>query len=263
MIRATLYQILESGEDTVARGKAINICLMALVVLNVIAVIVESLPSIPDTYSPVFYGFEIFSVIVFTIEYVTRIWVSVESPLYSGKFFGRLRFSFTPMALVDLLAILPFYLAFFTADLRILRVLRLFRILRILKLGHYSAALRSLGRVAYNKKEELVLTFLFMIMLLIIASSIMYFAERDAQPEIYSSIPAAMWWGIVTLTTVGYGDVYPVTTLGKLFGSVIAILGIGMFALPAGILSSGLLQEIQSGKKNNVICNHCGKEVDA
>jgi len=101
------------------------------------------------------------------------------------------------------------------------------------------------------------------LILLIIASSLMYFVEKDAQPEVFSSIPAAMWWGVATLTTVGYGDVYPVTTIGKLLGAIISLLGIGMFALPAGILASGFAEEIQKRRKGRRVCPHCGKDIDS
>jgi voltage-gated potassium channel len=134
-------------------------------------------------------------------------------------------------------------------DLRFVRVLRLLRLSRLIKLGRYSDSLKTLGNVFKGKKEELLITAFALAILLILASSLMYFAENEVQPQAFSSIPAAMWWGIATLTTVGYGDIYPVTTLGKLMGSVIAVLGIGMFALPAGILSSGFAEKIKKAER--------------
>ena len=143
-----------------------------------------------------------------------------------------------------------------------IRMVRLFRLFRLAKLARYSTALRTFGRVFAAKKEELVTTLLFLSLLLLAASCLIYFAEYDDQPEAFSSIPAAMWWGIATLTTVGYGDIYPVTIAGKIIGSVIAVLGIGMFALPTGILGAAFLEEIEEQKTTPKPCPHCGKIID-
>jgi voltage-gated potassium channel len=133
------------------------------------------------------------------------------------------------------------------------------RIVRVAKLGRYSESLQTLGRVFAAKKEQLVSTLFILLMLLVVSSCLMYYVEQAAQPDRFSSIPAAMWWSVTTLTTVGYGDVCPVTITGKLVASVIAILGIGMFALPTAILGSGFLEEI--APKKPAKCPHCGKEI--
>jgi len=166
----------------------------------------------------------------------------------------------TPLALIDLLAVLPFYLSFISTDLRILRILRVFRLLRMVKIARYSQTIQIFGRVLVATRTQLLLTVILMAILLLLASSLMYAVEQQAQPEAFSSIPAAMWWAIATLTTVGYGDIYPVTAWGKFFGSLISIFGIGMFALPTGVLGAAFLEEIQSEKKVT-ICPHCGKEI--
>ena len=189
--------------------------------------------------------FEIFSVAVFTVEYGLRLWTCTENPRWrgAGPLVARLRYAATPMAICDLLAVLPFYLAMLVAiDLRFLRV---FRLLRILKLTRFSPAAETLAAVVNNERRALFSALVLMLTLLTIASSLMYLVEKDIQPEAFGSIPAAMWWGMATLTTVGYGDVTPMTPLGKLLGAGIAILGVGMFALPAGILASGYAQEIK------------------
>lgn len=162
--------------------------------------------------------------------------------------------------MIDLLAIAPFYVgtAVFAFDLRVLRALRLFQFLRLLKLVRYSEAMQRFGRVAARKRDDLVLSTAGSSLLLVVASSLMYFVERDAQPETFSSIPATLWWGVVTLTTVGYGNVYPVTTAGKLLGGVVAVLGVGLFALPASILASGFIEEGSEPRR----CPHCRKRVD-
>ena len=167
-----------------------------------------------------------------------------------------------PMTIIDLFAVLPFYLSFVHTDLRFLRALRLFRIIRVAKLTRYSTSVRLFGRVFKESKEELVITLVVMILLIVMSSSFMYFAEHEAQPDKFSDIPSTMWWSVVTLTTVGYGDVYPVTTLGKLFASLISIAGIGMFALPTGILGANFVAQLQKRKPDKRICPHCGKEIE-
>jgi voltage-gated potassium channel len=172
----------------------------------------------------------------------------------------RLHFMMRPLALVDLMAIAPFLATMGTADMRVLRALRLLRLVRLLKLGRYLAALTVLQRVVYAKRAELVMSSALTSVLLIVASSIMYFAECEAQPDKFSSIPASMWWAVSTLTTVGYGDVYPVTVLGRVAGGILALLGIGLFALPTAILGSGLVEAVQRARPLPG-CPHCGKPL--
>ncbi len=237
--------------------------LVVLIAANVIAVILESVSSINYLFEKQFYYFEIFSVMVFTIEYLLRVWSCTENEKFHKFLTGRVRFIFSPLAIIDLIAILPFYLPIFVAiDLRFLRALRLLRVFRVLKIGRYSNAFIILGAVFKRKKEELLLTVFMVIILLIIASSVMYYLEHETQPIVFSSIPEAMWWGMITLTTVGYGDVYPLTPMGKFVGMIIALLGIGLFALPAGILGSGFVEEIGNKKGTQEKCPHCGKPMD-
>ncbi|HIG31700.1 MAG TPA: hypothetical protein EYQ50_29340 [Verrucomicrobiales bacterium] len=161
----------------------------------------------------------------------------------------------------------PFYFSALGLDLRFARMLRLLRVLRLAKLGRYHHSLEVIISVLKKNKEELVLTTAFMGMLLIGSSCLLYIAEHEAQPEKFESIPAAMWWSIATLTTVGYGDVAPITPLGKLFASMVAVLGIGMFALPTGLLGAGFVEEIQNRKTKTKTqsqpCPHCGKSLDS
>lgn len=166
------------------------------------------------------------------------------------------------MALVDLLAVLPFFLQFIGVDLRFVRAFRLMRLFRLAKAARYVTALHLFRAVARSKREELVLTTCVLALLLLVASSSMYFAEHGAQPEEFSSIPATMWWAVATLTTVGYGDVIPVTVFGRFLGSAVAILGIGLFALPTAILGSGFVEEIAKTKQPQR-CPHCGKELSS
>lgn len=239
------FETLEKGEGDDRLSKRFDIFIMTLILLNVAAVILETVESIHNQYEIYFDYFEYMSVFVFTIEYLGRLWTCTYHEKYKHPFFGRIKFIFSFMAIVDLLAITPFYLPLFLAiDGRVLRVLRLFRIVRIFKMGRYSTAFNMIVTVVSKRKEELLVTLTIVFVMLILASSLMYYVEHEAQPEVFRNIPETMWWGVATLTTVGYGDVYPITGLGKVLGAFIAILGVGIFALPAGIIASGFEAEI-------------------
>lgn len=203
----------------------------------------ESVHSIAVEYADLLRGFEILSVVVFTIEYILRIWSCPVDKRYSGGIGGRIKYAISFMALVDLVAILPFYLPFLIQlDLRFVRVLRLLRLFRLAKLSRYTSALAQLGQVFRSRREHLVITFAGIIIILVFASGLMFYVENQAQPDHFSSIPETMWWAVCTMTTVGYGDVYPVTALGKILAGVVSILGLCLFAVPAGIISSGFIE---------------------
>lgn len=234
--------------------------IVTLIVLNVVAVILETVDFIYTRNVYLFRTFEFLSVFIFTSEYTLRVWSCTVNPEYSEPVKGRIRYILSFGSLIDLLAILPFYLPLSTSlDLRFIRILRLIRFFRFLKLGRYTHASRFIIRVFKEKREELVMSFALTMFLIIIASSIMYFVEHDAQPDKFSSIPETMWWSVATLTTVGYGDIFPITTLGKTLTAVISIMGIGLFALPAGILASGFSEAFKKPKSG--YCPHCGKEI--
>ncbi len=257
--RRRIYQILELGQEGDFQSRLYDLSLIVLILLNALAVLLESVQPLADQYHVQFAWFEACSVGIFTIEYILRLWSCVENKTFQTGVGGRFQYATTPMALIDLFAFLPFFLSWiFPLDLRVLRMLRLMRLIRLLKLSRYSEALRALGNILVSKKEEMVITIGLGVILLTISSSLMYFAEHEAQPEVFSSIPAAMWWGVVTLTTVGYGDLYPITTLGKILGAFISVLGIGMFALPAGIFGAGIVEWAEKKPSSNT-CPHCGK----
>ncbi len=274
-IKRRIHEILEVAPPGDRFSRAVNLSIMALIILNVIAVILSTVEELLPQYDPIFGAFEVFSVAVFSIEYALRIWSCTVDEEFASPVRGRLRFMRTPFAVIDLVAILPFFLPFFVADLRHVRAIRLFRLFRIFKMARYSEAMRTLGRVLTLKKVELFISLFSLLILLIFSSTMIYYVEHDAQPEEFSSIPAAMWWGIVTLATVGYGDVYPITPAGKFIGALVILVGIGMFALPAGILASGFV-EVLDGRKGSerdegvrevevgaaVICPCCGKRID-
>jgi voltage-gated potassium channel len=256
-----LHDVLEAPAADDRAGRAFTVFITGLIVFSVLSVILESEAALQRRYGLYFDISEAAAIVVFSVEYLARLWVCVVDPRYAGPFRGRLRYALSPMALVDLAAVMPFYLES-SIDLRFIRALRLVRLARILKIGHYSDSLETVSVVLRKKKADLIVTAAIAFMLLVVVSGLMYFAESGAQPKVFSSIPAAMWWGVTTLTTVGYGDIYPVTPLGKFLAAITAVLGVGFFALPAGILGSAFVVELQrrdgSGAKE---CPYCGKPV--
>lgn len=260
-LRNRVYEAL-SGSSPHPLARFVSISLIALILLNVLAVMAESVESVRMEYGRWLTGFEIASVAVFSLEYLLRLWSCTSSPRFKHPIAGRVRYIFTPLAIIDLLAILPALLMWTGVDLRVLRILRLTRMLRLAKLGRYSKALQLMGEVARQKREELVLSLMLMLLMLVMASSLMYLVENEQQPEVFSSIPASMWWGITTLTTVGYGDAYPITVTGKLLGAAIAVMGIGLFALPAGIIASAFVELRGQQKVTEAgVCPHCGNPL--
>ena len=250
-------EVLNAGREKDPLARLVDISLIILITLNVLAVVLESVPEIHQPLASWFFAFDVFSVGVFTIEYFVRIWSITENPWhdrYRHPLWGRLRYMCSPLALIDLLAILPFYLSFIiSVDLRFLRVLRL---LRILKLTRYSAALTMLFDVFRDEARVIGASMFVLMLMLVVASSCIYLAEHKVQPEDFGTIPRSMWWAIITMTTVGYGDVVPVTAMGKILGGLMGVIGIGMVALPAGILASGFNQALHTRRRR------LEKEVD-
>lgn len=247
--------------------KVINVFIIVLIILNVVAVILETVGPIQAKFKSFFYYFDWVSVIIFTIEYVLRVWSSNHEEKYKHHIWGRLRYMFSLGALIDLIAIIPSYLhAVIGLDLRILRMLRLLRIFRLFRLTAYTESAHMIANVFKRRKNELGLSFVLAIFLIIIASCIMYFAEHLTPTEetsLFKSIPHTIWWSVVTLTTTGYGDMYPLTNLGKAMASVIMLTGVAFFAIPAGILSAGFQEEF---RRNKIIkthkCPNCGEPID-
>ncbi len=257
-IKTRTYQLLEPGKRGDRGSNFVDFLILALIVVNVTALILETVEGFHSIWQKWFDWIELVTVAVFTVEYVLRVWSVTADKDYAHSLTGRLRYMITPLAVFDLLAISSFYLYLVGVDAGFLRM---FRIARLAKLWRYSKTLRTFGQVIKNKREELGITLVIMFLLLIMASALLYYAERNAQPEAFSSIPAAMWWGVVTITTVGYGDIYPITGLGRFMGAIFAVIGIGMFALPTGILGSGFVEEFHRRRQNRK-CPHCGKPID-
>jgi voltage-gated potassium channel len=274
-LKQRIHDLVEVVPDEHGRKRFdwFDLSLAVLIVLNVIAVMLETVEWLNASYHRAFITFEIVSVVVFTVEYVLRLWACTVDPEFAHPVNGRLRYATRPLAIIDLLAILPSLLPFLWVDFRFIRVLRLTRLLRVLKLGHYSEAVTLLVNVLKSRLPELAVMFMVLCMLLVLSSGLMYYAEHEAQPDTFSSIPASMWWAVITLTTIGYGDAYPVTTVGKIIGGMIAVMGIGIVALPTAIIASGFAEEIQKRRKAKHAarpeerfaggtCPHCGKPVE-
>ncbi len=245
--RHFVYNILQNDSYESGFSRFIDFFLIFLIVTNVIAVIAESVDTWYYPYQQYFHFFEDFSITVFTIEYFLRLWCVIDTQPDGNAIKQRWQWMKSPSALIDLVAILPAIIVLFgTVDLRILRILRLFR---LLKLTRYFSSLKILLIVLKREQGSFQAVLFILTILLVTASTGIYFFENHAQPEVFESIPESMWWAVVTLTTVGYGDVTPVTTGGKIFGAIITILGVGFAALPAGILASGLASELNQRRE--------------
>ncbi|MGD9783138.1 MAG: cyclic nucleotide-gated ion channel [Hyphomicrobiaceae bacterium] len=250
-LRRRVYEVVEAGRGEDRLSTAVDTLIVALIVLNIAAFAAETVPSVGARFHREFLIFEIISVAIFTVEYLARIWVAVEMPFLSRlpAWKARLRMAQRPQLIIDLLAILPFYLAWMlTIDLRVLRILRL---LRFFKLSRYSPAMHTLIRVLSNERRALMGAGLLLTGAVLFAATGMYYLESHAQPDKFGSVPDAAWWAIATLTTVGYGDVAPITPMGKVFGGMVMIIGLSVLALPVAIISTGFAQEV--GRRDFVI----------
>ena len=248
-LRKRVWEILEPAKEDDNLSRKIDIFLLILISLNVFAVILETVETIYIKYQKVFTFFELFSVTIFIIEYLLRLWSCVENKDSKvGKLKKRIRYTFSFSAIIDIMAIIPSLIALIypSIDLRFIRALR---IIRLLKFSRYSSSINSLLLVLWDQRKSFGAAYFILFIALIISSSGMYLVEKDIQPDKFGSIPHAMWWAIVTLTSVGYGDVYPVTSIGKIFGSIIIILGILTVALPSGILAAAFTDFTRRNQK--------------
>jgi len=243
-IRNRVFQLLEKAQPGDTASLVVDRVLAFLIVANVIAVTLETVDGIYQAYEPAFSVFEIISVIIFTIEYLLRIWVSASNSASRHKSVHKRRLSyiFSPSGLIDLLAILPAFLPFFTSvDLRWLRILRL---LRMFKISHYSSALEDFFSAMYHERAAFAGALYLFCITLFLSSALMYLVENSAQPEVFSSIPETLWWSLITLTTVGYGDVAPITPIGKVIGGITAFMGVCVVALMTGIVASAFASQL-------------------
>jgi len=267
-LKRRIFDILQPDGGHTFWSHCFEWFITALILLSVVSVfaITFSLPyAVRATISVV----ELTASLVFTLEYALRLWTG--DLLFPGlpAWKARLRHAVSAMALIDLLAILPFWLPMLLPGTMLgVRALRLVRLLRILKLNRYFDAMASIGTVIKEKQRELVGSVFFVFLLMLVSSLLMYTAEHDAQPESFQNAFSGLWWAVATLTTVGYGDIYPVTPIGRFIGAAIALLGVAAVAIPTGIITSGLMEQIGKPKKGCeaeadpfAYCPHCGKRL--
>ena len=266
-----VFDIISKAGEGDKASRVFDITIMAFIVLSIVSIILESFETIQANYKALFSIFEAVTVAVFTAEYAARIWTA--DLLYPDAVHPRMKYMLSFMAIVDLLAILPFYLPFISADLRFLRMirlLRLFRLFRVFKLGRYFDALQIVVDVLKKSAAQLVISIVLCLFVMLFSAIVMYTVENPAQPEQFPNVIAALWWAICTLTTVGYGDVYPVTAVGRFFAAVISLVGIGIIAIPTGIIAAGFSSAIEqrghenAGKGNDEkkYCPYCGHKLD-
>ncbi len=243
-LRHRLYEILEHGPVGDQTGRVVSRLIVLLIVINLVAITLQTVPEFETSYAAWFLGIELLSLVVFTFEYGLRMWVAVEHApyLHSDGWKARLKYATSPIGVIDLFAVLPFWLAFvLPAELKILLV---FRIIRFLKLTRYSPGMRSLLDVLYAERRALFGCLVILIGSTLVAATAMHVVERHVQPEKFGTIPDAMWWAIVTLGTIGYGDVVPVTPLGRVIAATTIFAGLIMVALPVGIVATAFANEI-------------------
>ncbi len=269
-LRARVHHVVEVAPPGSPLSRAFDFFILGLIVVNVAAAVASTEASVYAAMPGLLDGIETVSLWLFVAEYVTRLWACTANPRWAHPLLGRLRYAGQPLVIVDLLAILPFVLQVAGFDARFVRVLRLVRLLRIGRLLRYGDAMQALARVLRNRMTELVSIALVVFVLMLFAASLMHAVERDVADTPFTSVPTAMWWAVVTLTTVGYGDLVPVTGLGRLLAGLVAILGIGMFALPTSVLGAAFVEELQEQRRikdarrqhaAGATCATCGRSL--
>ena len=243
-LRRRIYLILEQGPVGDRTSVVVDRLLVALILVNLVAVAIESVPAIGARYALAFILIEIFSLVVFTVEYGLRLWVAVEHGphrhLRAAR--ARLKYALSPAGIIDLIAVLPFWFAFVLPD--DLRLLLVLRIVRFFKIARYSPAMRSLLDVLYRERRALFGCLVITMGSALVAAALMHLAEGKVQPDKLGTIPDALWWAIVTIGTIGYGDVVPLTALGKVIATGTIFLGLIMMALPIGIIATAFAEQI-------------------
>jgi voltage-gated potassium channel len=266
-MKYNVYQLIRDGYKKSLPGKIFDSFIIFLISLNSLLVVIDTF-DMPSEFVKISYIIEVISVIIFTVEYLLRLWTAPY--LYPEKkpAAARLKYIFTFMALVDLLAILPFYVPFLIPeDLLVLRLIRMARLIRLFKLNRYTSSFRTIGAVFRDKASQLLSSFFAIFVLMIISSVLMCEIEKAAQPDKFNNAVSGLWWAVATFTTVGYGDIYPITALGKFLSGIIAILGIGLIAVPTGIISAGFIEQFEKDKDKSQeekkhYCPYCGKKID-
>ena len=248
-LRKTAYRHLEPAAWSRKGLSPVNIFLVVLIFVAVAQAVIETEPLIADGREQMFRYLEVAIGVIFLIEYLARVWIAPENPRFAKSRFPRLRYMVSPMAIIDLLAVIPTFFAFGGAGNLMLRFLRVLRMLRLAKLGRTSDAWHHIREAVSERRHEFALILGLLVITILVSGSLLYVAEAEAQPEKFGSIPRALWWAIVTLTTVGYGDAYPVTVLGRFLAGVIAITGVTVIALPTGIFAASFSEAMDRRRK--------------
>lgn len=250
------YNLISDDNENDFASKIFDTVIIILIVINILLVILDTF-TLPDWLRTLSRNVELISVLIFTIEYLLRIWTATY--LYPDKkpYKARLKYMVSFMAIIDLLAILPFYIPFIIpVDLMVLRTLRVVRMLQFFKVNRYTDALSTIGSVFKREASQLLSSMFIVMMLLIISSVLMYNVENAAQPDKFTNAFSGLWWAVATLTTVGYGDIYPITAAGKFFSGIISMLGIGLVAVPTGIISAGFIEIMEKDKEAAASSTH-------
>lgn len=261
MNKQKIWEIINADKNDNKRSKYFDTFILTLILLNTLAVIISTISNIEKKYGFVLYIFEIISISIFTIEYLLRIFFCTQDKKYKNPILGRIKFALTPMALIDLISIIPFYLPFFSYDLRFIRIFRIFRIIRVLKIERYISTGRLIKKVFQKKKSELALVGVIFSITILISSFLIFYSENPAQPKIFTTFFKSISWSIASITNLA-SEGFPITTIGKFTSSILSIFGLLIIALITSILSSGFTQVLISRKSRKKIkCPHCGKEI--
>ena len=260
-IKKRTFEIIQTANGNDIYSTVFDITIIVLIILNVVFIMVDTF-HIPMFLKTLIKYYEVFTSIAFTVEYLLRLWTAPLLYDNYSNFKSRIKFIFSFMSVIDLLAIIPFYLPMiFPLNLKALRLLRITRLFRVFKFNRYTRALHNVIIVFKLKSSQLISSIVTVFMLIILSSILMYSIESAAQPDNFKNIFDSMWWAVATFTTVGYGDIYPITPIGKLLSAIIALLGIGLVAVPTGIISAGFIEQIEKDDDKHY-CPYCGKKID-
>lgn len=263
--RDRVWSVLDAHGQLSPLSRFVNLFILALIVVSLCATALSTVEAVALEAGGLLWAIEFVAVAVFTVEYVLRVWASGSGPARGRPVVGRLAFMLQPMMIVDLLAILPFYIAAFPFGGPYLRALRLLRLVRVIKATRYSNALILLRETLSQKRGDIAVAGGMMLIVIVVAAFVLYEVENAVQPEAFSSVPATLWWAVATLTTVGYGDIYPITGLGKFLTAIISIVCVGLVALPTAILASGFVESmgrLRAGAgRSERVCPHCGETI--
>jgi voltage-gated potassium channel len=261
-IRWRIYNVIRDDDKNDLVSNIIDAVIVIAISINVLIILLDTFSSIHEKYKYIFDRIELILTVFFAGEYLIRVWTSVYIYHDLDKYKARIRYIFSFKGLIDFIALIPFFIQIIiNIDFDFLRIIRLFRILGILKINRYTNSLLNVGKVIKSKSIQLISSMFVVSVLILFSSVLMYYIENEAQPDKFDNAFSGVWWSIATLTTVGYGDIYPITVLGKILGVIIAFLGIGLVAVPTGIISAGFIEQMNESKEVKKYCPYCGKRL--